>query len=572
MSRQPFARRYWGTLTGDGMTWGAPAAGRGQAGYTFWQRYWAALTMTDLPVIRQGPVSASGMRTHASADKPHPAQAGSQPTADGLDLLDSELRQNETRPVVRERFRMLAPLAAALAVIGVVLGVGLTSHLGEVAGLVPNGLQTNLGGVGISGIAFSPDGSVLAVGDSGGSVELWNAAGRKLALTDTVPSSGGAVNSVAFSPDGKTVAAGDSSGSVELWNAAGGKLALTDTVPSSGGAVNSVGFSPDGRTLAAGGNDGKVSLWNVADPARRRLVGQLLVTGGPVNSVAFSPDGKTLAAANSDGKIYTWNLADPVRPLLAGIGDVSDASVNSIAFSPDGKTLAAANSDGGITLRNAVTGTLLASYSAGASVNAIAFSQDGSTLAAGDSAGSVDLLDEHGTLTATYSDGSHSVSSVAFRRSAATLAAGDSAGQIRLFALPNSLPENLVALAPGLTSTPAIASVEQFTNRYFTAINRHDYAQYNALLDPEEQAGDSATTFNSGFASVADSDITLTAVSESPGQVVAHLTYTSRQDPADSVNDSACNQWQISLYLAPQGSSYLMTAAPPDYHAAYSDC
>jgi hypothetical protein len=34
MSRQPFARRYWGTLTGDGMAVGAPADGREKAGGT----------------------------------------------------------------------------------------------------------------------------------------------------------------------------------------------------------------------------------------------------------------------------------------------------------------------------------------------------------------------------------------------------------------------------------------------------------------------------------------------------------------------------------------------------------
>jgi len=572
MSRQPFARRYWSTLTGDDMTWRASAVGRGQAGYTFWQRYWASLTMTDLPVTRQSPISASGVRTRTSVDKPHSAPADGRPTADRLDLLDSELRQNETHPVSRERFRVLAPLAAALAVVTVVLGLGLASaHLGEVPGLVPTILRTNPGGVGISDIAFSPDGSILAVGDSSGSVELWNVTGGRLALIDIISSSDGVVNSVAFSPDGRTVAVGDSSGAVELWNVTGGRLALIDIISSSGGVVNSVAFSPDGRTVAAGDSSGKLNLWDIADPAHPSSLEQIVVTDSSVNSVAFSPDTRTLAAGNSDGRIYMWNIADPAKPLPAW-SVRSDASVNSVAFSPDGTIVAGGSSDGGITLRNAATGHMLVSYSTGAPVNAIAFSQDGRTLAAGDSAGSVHLLDEHGNLTATYSDGSHSVTSLAFRRSVATLAAGNSAGQIQLFALPNSLPENLVAVAPGLTSTPAIANIEQFANRYFTAINRHNYAQYSALLDPKEAAGTSAATFNSGYASVADSNITLTAVSESKGQVVANLTFTSRQNPADSVDGSACNQWDLSLYLVQQGNGYLITAAPADYRATYTDC
>jgi hypothetical protein len=40
----------------------------------------------------------------------------------------------------------------------------------------------------------------------------------------------------------------------------------------------------------------------------------------------------------------------------------------------------------------------------------------------------------------------------------------------------------------------------------------------------------------------------------------------------NSVDGSACNNWQISLYLVPYGTTYVMTAAPGDYHAVHSDC
>jgi hypothetical protein len=50
MSKLPFARRYWNRLTDADTSDGAPRAGRGQRGYTFGQRYWAAFVAVDLPV------------------------------------------------------------------------------------------------------------------------------------------------------------------------------------------------------------------------------------------------------------------------------------------------------------------------------------------------------------------------------------------------------------------------------------------------------------------------------------------------------------------------------------------
>jgi hypothetical protein len=50
MSGLPFARRYWNRLTNADTSDGSQPAGRGQRGYTFGRRYWAAFVAVDLPV------------------------------------------------------------------------------------------------------------------------------------------------------------------------------------------------------------------------------------------------------------------------------------------------------------------------------------------------------------------------------------------------------------------------------------------------------------------------------------------------------------------------------------------
>src|SRR6202030_4137330 len=76
----------------------------------------------------------------------------------------------------------------------------------------------------------------------------------------------GGVNGVAFSPDGKLLATADGDGTVGLRDPATGQAAgaplPAETGPES--YVNEVAFSPDGKLLASADGDGTVRLWNPA--------------------------------------------------------------------------------------------------------------------------------------------------------------------------------------------------------------------------------------------------------------------------------------------------------------------
>ncbi len=424
MSYRPFADRYWRTLTGGSAAWGGPSVGQQSTVCTFWQRYWASLTMTGLPSRGQVLVGASGTLASNSARERDLAPAHGQAPAGGLDLIDTRAPQLKTSPVSHERFRVLAPIAAAFAILAVAIGLRLAAwpvHTDSPARTETTGLfpisQTAASHAGISEIAFRPDGTTLAAGDSQGVVRLWDLTTRKLVLSNVVSSPGGAVNSVAFSPDGRLLAVGDSQGVVRLWDLTTRKLVLSKVMPGPG-AVNSVAFSPDGRLLAVGDSDGTVSLWNIADPSRPGRLGPPLSSGagGTVNAVAFSPDGRVLAVGDSDGTVILWDIADPLRPGRPGppLSSGAGSTVNSVAFSPDGRVLAAGNTLGTVSLWDAATGRPVASLSAGASVQGLAFSPTGGMLAAGDAEGSIYLLNDNGNLLATHHGGGRSVNSVAF--------------------------------------------------------------------------------------------------------------------------------------------------------------
>jgi WD40 repeat protein len=111
-------------------------------------------------------------------------------------------------------------------------------------------------------VAFSPDGSMLATGDSNGNTYVWTIKTGKSLILRNPGGPANAVQGVAFSPDGSTIATGDSNGSTYLWNARTGSLARTLQGPASGGyGVQALAFSPDGRTLAIGDVNGFTYIW-----------------------------------------------------------------------------------------------------------------------------------------------------------------------------------------------------------------------------------------------------------------------------------------------------------------------
>jgi hypothetical protein len=116
-------------------------------------------------------------------------------------------------------------------------------------------------------------------------------------------------------------------------------------------------------------------------------------------------------------------------------------------------------------------------------------------------------------------------------------------------------------------------SVAAFVSRYFAAINSQDYPAYISLFAPGADPGENAQKFRAGYASTTDSNETLVALAgTASGKTAASLTFNSHQAPASSATHTACTSWQVTLYLVPSGTSYLISHPPASYHASFQPC
>jgi WD40 repeat protein len=290
----------------------------------------------------------------------------------------------------------------------------------------------------IRGLAFTPDGTVLASAGGNGSdfaIYLWDVVNNQ--SLGTLDGHGGIVWDIAFSPDGQFLASVSSDTTLKVWDWRNRSIVYTQYFP---GQVVSVRFSPDGQSLAVGGVDEMknqiqyAAIWTYAVGSWQPLVkfpeymnavalayspsGGTLVGGGTsrnvqvwqasdgkpvytlnhahqVSKAAISPDGSLAATATCmtvvnyecpEGGVWLWNL--PTGKLIQKLGDFPNA-VESVAFTADGSNLVAASRDGTLRFYPATDYLPIFQFQSPGGISAMALSPDGGYLATGNSNGEV---------------------------------------------------------------------------------------------------------------------------------------------------------------------------------------
>jgi WD40 repeat protein len=163
-------------------------------------------------------------------------------------------------------------------------------------------------------VLLSPDGRMAGVVEDWAGIKLWDTATWQGVFTFTwpAPPSGGNWAKVAeFSPDGTLLAVGDNSGVLHLLDVAARKERAS--VAAHKYKVSTLAFSADGRFIVTTGEgDRGARVWASATGRRLAELGTQ-----PVVGAAFRPDGSQIATLGSDGtlRLFNWQRFAPLEEL-----------------------------------------------------------------------------------------------------------------------------------------------------------------------------------------------------------------------------------------------------------------
>jgi len=182
---------------------------------------------------------------------------------------------------------------------------------------------------------WSPDSTYVAVGCANGMVRIWNVAKGTLVIGPTSFSTK-QVSSLAWSPDGTVLAiARNGKSTVVLWDVRQARQSAVVQEPADENqSVNFLAWSADGKKLMTT-TDSAVQIWAVAGA---RLV-RTFDLQSPEDQVrrraaAWSPDGKRIATLRDDGTVKFFDST--YKPVASGRIRDPVWWQPSIAWSPDG--------------------------------------------------------------------------------------------------------------------------------------------------------------------------------------------------------------------------------------------
>jgi WD40 repeat protein len=235
--------------------------------------------------------------------------------------------------------------------------------------------QQKIGHVLCRTAAFSPDGSQLALAGRDSVVHIVDATTG--AALNSLRGHEGGVSSLAWSPQGHLLASGSTAGDLRLWSepahsthqSTGRRSILSPTTNPNGACL-----SRDGRRLAVSPDGGDVDIVST------ETLSVLARLRGPARPICFADADRALMALTATGQLKQWRL-DTSGAEAEEWRLFEDGSATLVMRSSNGQWLAAANRTGRIQLWDwRGKRRLFEQQAHPSSVRGLAFSRDGETL------------------------------------------------------------------------------------------------------------------------------------------------------------------------------------------------
>jgi WD40 repeat protein len=275
-------------------------------------------------------------------------------------------------------------------------------------------------------VAISPNGQIIASSGADTLIRLWNREGKK---QQTLAGHQGWVYGLSFSSDNQWLASADEDGRIKIWQTATGELHKQMKHDK---GVFDLNLSPNGRWLASIGYDNKLRVWNTQTGEQVKFF-EVNSNSPWIWGTSFSPDGQILAATTADG-IKLWSFKDERLVRVLHTPDPKPLLQN-LSFSQDGRMIIATDRK---TARvwNANSGQLLFSLSGHTdTVNDAKFSYDDRLIATASADRTIKIWTRYGQLLRTLEEHKAPVSSLAFSSDNKLLVSADRDGELKFWDL-----------------------------------------------------------------------------------------------------------------------------------------